>query len=128
MVRIPGRNPTGALLRSAVVPGWGQFYNEEPLKGLAYGSLQAGLLGWTLHENHRANNARDMFLLTGDPAWDQAREDHRNRCRSLIWYTAGAWVLSMLDAYVDAWLFGFDEENRSFDRNAGLAVMVGITL
>lgn len=111
-----------------MVPGWGQFYNDEPLKGLAYGALQAGLLGWTLHENHLAGEARDMFLLTGDPEWDQAREEHRDRCRSLVWYTAGAWVLSMLDAYVDAWLYGFDQENESFDRNAGLALMVGIAL
>ncbi len=126
VVPIPHRNPTGALLRSAAVPGWGQFYNDEPIKGVAYGALQAGLLGWTLYENNRAGNARDMFLETGDPSWDDARVLHRDRCRSLIWYTAGAWVASMLDAYVDAWLFGFDEENQGFDRNAGLALMVGI--
>jgi hypothetical protein len=32
----------------------------------------------------------------------------------------------MLDAYVDAWLYGFDAENRAFDRDAGLALMIGI--
>lgn len=123
---IPRRNPTGALLRSAVVPGWGQFYNDEPLKGLAYGALQAGLLGWTLYENHQAIHSREMFELTGDPEWDQSGDDHRDQCRSLVWYTAGAWVASMLDAYVDAWLFGFDAENRAFESDAGLALMVGI--
>ncbi len=128
VAQIPRRNPTGALVRSAVIPGWGQFYNREPLKGLAYGSLQAGLLGWTLYENHAADHARDMFLATGDPSWDRDAEDHRNTFRSLIWYTAGAWVLSMLDAYVDAWLFGFEQENENFDRNAGLGLMVGIGL
>lgn len=128
MTAIPRRNPTGALLRSAAVPGWGQFYNDEPLKGLAYGTLQAGLLGWTLYENDRARNAREMYELTGDPEWDEAAGDHRDRCRSLVWYTAGAWVLSMLDAYVDAWLFGFEAENRAFDSNAGLALMVGIEI
>ncbi len=30
---IEEKNPTGALLRSFVLPGWGQFYNEKPLKG-----------------------------------------------------------------------------------------------
>lgn len=127
-MEIPGRSPTGALLRSAAVPGWGQFYNSEPLKGLAYGALQSGLLGWTLWENDRANNAREMFQLTGDPSWEQAYEDHHSRRRSLVWYTVGAWVLSMLDAYVDAYLFGFEAENRSFDVNAGLAFGVGFSL
>ncbi len=27
-----GRSPRGALLRSAVLPGWGQWYNGQPLK------------------------------------------------------------------------------------------------
>ena len=125
---MPYRSPTGALLRSAVIPGWGQFYNREPLKGLGYGSLQAGLLGWVLYENSRADEARENHQLTGDPAWEQAYEEHYNRRRSLIWYTAGAWVLSMLDAYVDAYLFGFEAENRSFDRNAGLALGIVINL
>jgi hypothetical protein len=127
-VQVPHRSPTGALLRSAVIPGWGQFYNSEPLKGLGYGALQAGLLGWVLYENNRADEARENHRLTGDPAWEQAYEEHYNRRRSLIWYTAGAWVLSMLDAYVDAYLFGFEAENRSFDRNAGLALGIVINL
>ena len=33
------RNPGTALLRSAVFPGWGQFYNDEPLKGVFFGHV-----------------------------------------------------------------------------------------
>lgn len=123
---VPRRSPTGALVRSGVLPGWGQLYNQKPLKALAYGVLQGGLLGWTLYENDRAGYAREMFLLTGDPSWESACEEHRNRRRSLIWYTVGAWVLSMMDAYVDASLFGFEVENRVFDRKAGLSLGVGV--
>jgi len=112
---IEDRSPTGALLRSAVLPGWGQFYNDEPVKGLVYGAVELGLLGWLLFENSAAEDAR----RSGDSA---AYETHRQRRLDLIWYTSASWLIGMLDAYVDAHLYSFKTENEEFEREVAFGV------
>jgi len=108
-IAIETRSPTAALLRSAALPGWGQFYNDEPLKGVVYGAVELGLLGWLIYENSAAEDARQ----SGDTA---AYQVHRQRRLDLIWYTSASWLLGMLDAYVDAHLYSFQTENEEFER------------
>ncbi len=107
------KNPTGALLRSAVIPGWGQFYNERPVKGIVMGSVELGLLGWLLAEHLAALEARS----SGD---DASYLRHVSRRLDLIWYTSAAWLFGMLDAYVDAYLYSFETENEVFRKETGL--------
>lgn len=118
------RNPTGALLRSLVLPGWGQFYNEEPVKGICYGVAELGLLAMILYEHDLAEEAREMYLETGLPEWESRYETHSGLRRDFIWYTAGAWIIGMIDAYVDAWMFSFESENRKFEGDAGFSAGV----
>jgi hypothetical protein len=125
---IPSRNPTGALLRSAVLPGWGQFYNDEYAKGILLGAASTGLLTWLLMENGAANSARDDFEETGDPAFEQDYETHKQRRLDLIWYTSAAWLYTMLDAYVDAHLFAFDIENDNYGKISGIRVGFELSL
>ena len=40
------KSPWGAVLRSAIIPGWGQFYNEDYL----HIPVIWGLLGWFGYE------------------------------------------------------------------------------
>lgn len=120
------RSPTGALLRSAVLPGWGQFYNDRPLKGLLLGSLEIGLAAWLILEHLAAEEARKAFLESGDPADEAAYEAHSRRRLDLIWYTSGAWLYGMFDAYVDAHLYAFEEENEEFERKVGIGVRLGV--
>lgn len=65
-----------------------------------------------------------MFLDTGLPSWEQNYETHSSLRRDFIWYTAGAWLVGMLDAYVDAYLFSFEGENRKFEGDAGFSAGV----
>ena len=124
IIVIRRKSPTGALLRSAALPGWGQFYNENPLKGIVMGSAELGLLAWLLHEHIAAEDARTDYLETGDPADESRYDSHSQRRMDLIWYTSAAWLYGMLDAYVDAYLFSFESENRSFERKAGIGAIV----
>ncbi len=117
------KSPTGALLRSALLPGWGQFYNREPLKGVILGTVELGLLAWLVREHIVAEDARQDYLVSGDPADESRYETHRQRRIDLIWYTSAAWLYGMFDAYVDAYLFSFEGENRSFERETGLGVI-----
>ncbi len=120
------RSPTGALLRSAVLPGWGQFYNDEPVKGLLLGAVEIGLLGLLIGEHLAAESAREDFLESGDPADEASYETHRDRRLDLIWYTSAAWLFGMLDAYVDAHLYAFDAENDLFGTEAGLGASIEV--
>ncbi len=118
------RSPMGALMRSAAIPGWGQFYNDRPVKGILLGAVELGLLALFLKEYSVAEDAREDFLESGDPLDEERYETHRERRLNLIWITAASWLYGMMDAYVDAHLFAFEEENSVFGREAGIGVSV----
>lgn len=123
---IPERDPGTALLRSAVLPGWGQFYNDQPVKGIAMGAAELGLLGWLVWEHVEAEEARMDFQESGDPD-DEARwESHRQARLDLIWLTSAAWLYGMLDAYVDAHLYAFEYENERFGTEAGIGAAIDV--
>lgn len=91
----PVKSPRGAALRSAILPGWGQVYNEKYLKG-ALALAVNGALVWKAVDYHQ------RWQDTGN----QSARDRRNL---YTWYWGLAYLLTMVDAYVDASLFGFDK-------------------
>jgi len=116
-------SPSGAAFRSFALPGWGQAYNRKPLKAVIFGGIEEGLL-YGIYRQHQL--FRDERRAGNEPQALAYRED-RNR---LTWMLAGALILSMTDAYVDAHLFGFDvsEKLTVFDRNPGEGVRVRLGL
>lgn len=104
------RSPTGALLRSLAVPGWGQFYNRKYIKALVvavgetYCIVQA-VRYWDLADQAWSRYTSDdsyNYLYYGDYDFYQ---DRRNL---FLWLSGLAIFLSIVDAYVDAHLAGFD--------------------
>ena len=90
----------GALLRSAVLPGWGQFYNGRPIKGLFFGAASATALTAVVVEHRRIRAA-------------PTPEEHQNRIarrNSRLLYCALSVALAAIDAYVDAHLADFGTE------------------
>ncbi len=87
----------GALLRSAVLPGWGQFYNGRPVKGLFFGAASATALAAVVAEHRRIRSA-------STPEGHQNRTARRN---SRLLYFAISVALAATDAYVDAHLADF---------------------
>ena len=87
----------GALLRSVVLPGWGQFYNGRPVKGLLFGAASATALTSVVVEHRRINSAPT-------PEEHQDRTARRN---SRLLYFALSVALAAIDAYVDAHLADF---------------------
>jgi len=121
ITEIEKRSPSGALLRSAVLPGWGQLYNDEPLKGVIFCTVEIGLLSWLISEHIASENARNSDNEASYTLHSQRRLD-------LIWYTSAAWLFGMLDAYVDAYLYSFSTENEQFEKETGLGIAVFIDL
>ena len=102
----------GALLRSAVLPGWGQFYNGHPVKGLFFGAASATALTATVVEHRRIRSA-------------PTPEEHQNRTarrNSRLLYFALSVALAAIDAYVDAHLADFGAVRSDLSTGAAMQV------
>ncbi len=105
------KSPMGAMIRSAIIPGWGQVYSGHYIKAGLIFAVESGLVISAINENRKAD---DVYETDYEAYLD--RIDRRN---TLIWCTAGVIVYSMVDAYVDAHLFGFDEDQVSLGLESG---------
>ncbi|MFA3781919.1 DUF5683 domain-containing protein [Melioribacteraceae bacterium 4301-Me] len=104
----------GAVLRSALVPGLGQFYTEK------YWKIPViwGFLGYFTYQWFNTNNSykyyRDLYLqsLTSDPngntGYKNLREFYKDQRDLFAVYIGLTYFLNLVDAYVDAHLFDFD--------------------
>lgn len=113
----PKTAPFKVMMRSALVPGWGQMYNHQPLKAALVVGVEGFLVAKALHELHLQNRslqaAADAEALGDVAAQDAATLEadlHRNRKISWVWWAVAAHLLSMADAYVDAHLSTFDRD------------------
>lgn len=108
------KSPMKAVIRSGLVPGWGQLYNEQYLKSGLVFVIEGLLIGAVVVEHRRADDAlQESKNISKSDAQREAawlrysrRIDKRN---TYLWYWAGAKFLSMVDAYVDAHLYRFEE-------------------
>ena len=100
-VQPKGKSPSGALLRSLVVPGWGQLYNGKYLKALIYAGAQLSFA----YAAHVQNNRYLHYKNLDNDDLAEFYKDDRNR---MLWWIFGVTLLSMGDAYVDAHLWNFD--------------------
>lgn len=91
----PLKSPLGAVLRSAVVPGWGQFYTRHHLKGIVAFGVDTFLFASIFYYHHR-------WRTTG-------RQHFRDQRNTFTFYFGLAYALTLIDAYVDASLFGFNK-------------------
>ncbi|MCF6269754.1 MAG: DUF5683 domain-containing protein [Melioribacteraceae bacterium] len=107
------KSPWGAVGRSAIIPGWGQYYNE------AYWKIPVvwGVLGWFTYlyvENNKLyNEFRNLYLESledgvGDSYYRRARDTYRNERDKYALVLGLSYLLNLVDAYVDAHLFDFD--------------------
>lgn len=113
-------SPGGAMLRSALVPGWGQLYNRRLVKAVLFAAGR-GYLGYRIFREQDIADGyeRAAQRITDDPGlrdqtW-RARNRALDRRDDFIWWSAFALVFTMAEAYVDAALMGFDEEFEGAD-------------
>ena len=121
-------NPRVAILRSAIIPGWGQFTNKKYWKiPIVYGAL--GTTGYIFFRNikqFREANASYKNAIDLDPSNDylipepyysvrsspERIKSFRNEVRQNVDYSVlffiAFWGLNVVDAAVDAHLKTFD--------------------
>ncbi len=136
--------PRIAIIRSAVLPGWGQITNKKIWKlPLVYGAL--GATTYVFFNNlKKYNEAKTAFALAtdGDPSNDNqiiqpyfAVKDQPDRIKSFrnavrqdvdysVLFFIGFWGLQVVDAAVDANLKTFDvSDDLSLQLKPGLSPM-----
>lgn len=116
------RSPSGALFRSLAVPGWGQFYNGEYVKGPIVIAAQATCVYLAID---RYLTARDYYNQSRNTSDENERENLYGKYNDYIletefwgWLYVGFMALSAMDAYVDAHLSDWDVEDLPKDDKA----------
>ncbi len=138
-VRTREASPSGALLRSAFVPGLGQLYNRKYIKAGLFAAGESWLAhgiyeNWKEADRHESN----LKSAVDDPEYQAAEfakyENARDRRNLKIWILAATIFYSMFDAYVDAQLADFDQTDRSFevfigpDKNDDIKIALAIDI
>jgi hypothetical protein len=91
----PLKSPMGAVFRSALIPGWGQVYTKHYLKA----GIAAGINGSMIYQ-----------IINYQRQWkDTGNRDFQLKRDSFTWYFAATYFLTMVDAYVNAYLYKFDD-------------------
>lgn len=105
--------PFKVMLRSAVLPGWGQAYNGKYWKTAIVVGGEGLLIYKAFQELGKENDAVDLLstLEPGTPEYEaaaEAKDRHYNLKVNYIWWTIAVHLLQMADAYVDAHLADFE--------------------
>jgi len=112
----PLKSPWGATLRSAILPGWGQIYNETYWKALLYFGIDSYLI-YKIYEADQ--NYKDSGI-----------GKFRDRRSRYSWYFGLAYLVTMMDAHVGAYLYKFEKAMSLavkpviIEKNPGLCIRV----
>ena len=97
------KSPKGAMIRSAILPGWGQVYNNKYLKALVY----LGGESYFIYRYSAINNELKNDNATED---DIKKKEHLRN--GWAWLFSAGYLLALGDAYVDAHLHGLYIGNK----------------
>lgn len=111
------KNPTKAILLSAFIPGAGQIYNENYIKGGITIGLQTFFISSIIYYDDQMSDYKKLensAKTTSDKNFYHQRylSAHENR-RNSGWWAGTVLLLSMVDAYVDAHLYNFDSTKKN---------------
>lgn len=125
------KNSRVAMLCALLVPGLGQMYNEKPLKAALVLGAETFYVGNVLlnyRNAERETKMRDLYVY-GSSEWsehDAWVTEYKERMIDWVWWSAGALLVVILDAYIDAHLhdMNFEFEGKAFDNGGGVAIVV----
>ncbi len=120
------KSPWGAVLRSAILPGWGQFYNHSYLKiPVVWGVL--GWLGYEWYQNNKFyKQLQDLYNQTGNSEYLGYKTQYQDQRDLFAIYFGLAYVLNLVDAYVDAELFDFSVKQNTLTNSPMLNMRINL--
>lgn len=115
-VFVMSKSPWGAVARSAVIPGWGQFYNESYWKiPIIWGTAAWFVYNW-VDNNNLYNDYKSLYQTSESEYFRRLRNFYRDQRDKFTIYLGLLYLLNLVDAYVDAHLFDFNV-NENMGRN-----------
>ena len=115
-IRLSRKTPLYAGIRSGIVPGWGQFYTDQKMKGTLFFLAEVAALGAVLHADTKRTDAQNDYndawraYVTADEVdeieaafaevgrrYDELYKWHDNRKR-WAYVAAAVWLANVLDA------------------------------
>ncbi len=116
---VMSKSPMGAVLRSAIIPGWGQYYNESYWKiPVVWGFLGFYTYYWYDRDDLYVKY-KNLYDLSDKESTDGARlkklrDFYQDQRDQFVVYFGLAYLLNLADAYVDAHLFDFDVSENPY--------------
>lgn len=127
------KSPTGAVLRSLALPGWGQYYVESYWKAPLFLAGWGTLVFFIIDNHIKYVDAADEYTnYTGTNEFDKnflfrKREYFRDYRDLNALYLLGVYIISAVDAYVGANMFDFNVDdnialNYTINKNGNFAI------
>jgi len=123
------KNSRIAMLCALLFPGLGQIYNEKPYKAALVMSVETFYLSNILLNYRNAEREASLRDLSvpGTRDWrdhDAMTVYYKERMIDWVWWSAGAMLVIILDAYVDAHLhdMNFEVEGQAIEGGGGISV------
>lgn len=92
--------PMNAALRSLLIPGWGQFFNEQPTKGLILVGAEAVAIGGAFMLHSKANSTyEDYEQKRTDTLYDDYSSQF-DTANMFVYLSAAIWAWNVVDAYI----------------------------
>jgi len=118
------KSPWGAVARSAIIPGWGQIYNESYWKA----PVVWGVMGWFVYSwidnNNKYIDYKNLYSQTSESLYRDYRDFYRDQRDEFAIYLVLTYFLNLVDAYVDAHLFDFSVDENYMNRTKMLNLKV----
>lgn len=123
-VFVMSKSPWGAVLRSAIIPGWGQFYNESYIKIPIIWGLGFWLGYEWKHYNDQYVFYKKRYIQTSNEIDRINRLFYRDQRDLITVYMVITYLANLVDAYVDANLFDFDVSENTLTQTPMLNLRV----
>lgn len=130
-------SPIGAMVRSAVFPGWGQFYSRSYFRGsLTVLGIGGSAIGALLAQRSFGNRYNSYAAYASENPHDETgvfeRYDYANqryKLRTFFMYTGiGIWVYSLIDSYVSSNFYNAETLIQSIQKDAQDMEKLGIEI
>jgi TolB-like protein len=98
--------PQDAAFRSLLLPGWGQFYNDAPVRGYLYPVLVIGTAGSAVAMHYYSKSLYTNYEELENTSesvkmFDKAQSTVNIR-DGLFWTAVGIWTFNIIDAFIGA--------------------------
>ena len=102
-----GRNPFVATLLSIAIPGGGQFYNKDYLKGIAFFTVQVFYI-----KDAAKYDEKILRLDKDSELYEVKYQSYYKKKQSKYGWFFMYMFLSAVDAYASAALYNYEEEKK----------------